>query len=61
MPGIELVSRVSLGGLAVLDRSGSKWLHHIKFARPVKRWFGSRPLSAVGCSKFDEEVEGVRT
>jgi hypothetical protein len=61
MPGIELVSRVSIGGIAVLNRSGSEGLHHIKFARPVKRWFGSRALSAVECCKFDNEVEGIST
>jgi hypothetical protein len=49
VPGKELVSRVSLGGMAVLDRGGGEWLHYIKFARPVKRWFGSRLLSAVIC------------
>jgi hypothetical protein len=59
MPGIELVSRVSLSGGVELDRGGSEWSHHIRFARPVKRWVGTRPLSAARCCRFGKKAEGV--
>jgi hypothetical protein len=37
--------RVSLGGKVGFDRGGStRWSHHIRSARPVKRWLESTSL-----------------